>query len=214
MQLSRISLSRVNRVFGAAWNQLCDHSEKPQIARAASELRRRDPSVDRTFDYHVLPYNFVNIEVARRLIFEDKKDLAGLQIASNYGPYLHFLKHDMGIQRVIGIDVNPYAVKYGGEIGSPVIFGDARHFPVRDNSCDLIISNNFLDTLYPYSVPGQIIVEQAAKALKPGGVFISDLEGERWAFINSGLFTQNRFSEEVLTRYRFLENLHVFQARE
>jgi hypothetical protein len=140
-------------------------------------------------DYKLQPELFCSINTAILKCY-GIMDLRGkkvLQVASNWGPYMHYLKHEYGAV-VSGVDKNNIAVKYAKAGGLDFIAGDAGRMDFfQDNSFDMAISHNFLDSGYlgifcfndiywnPHPFMKNVIKE-IHRILKPGGVFYSQNE--------------------------------------
>jgi SAM-dependent methyltransferase len=146
--------------------------------------------LDNPDNYLRAPIEFGTIETARRLIFGEKQ-LTGLQVASNYAPYLYYLRDQLGIINILGIDPDIFAVNYAHRIGNLVLRGDAAALPIKGQSLDVVISFNFLASNYLYLVErvrgcsapdcdfpnfGRGVLAEIYQILKPGGWFLSDLE--------------------------------------
>ena len=146
--------------------------------------------LDNPDNYLRAPIEFGAIETARRLIFGEKH-LTGLQVASNYAPYLYYLRDQLGLKNFLGIDPDFFAANYAHRIGNLVLQGDAAALPIKSQSQDVVISFNFLASNYLYlierargcSAPdddfpdfGRVVLAEIYRALKPGGWFLSDLE--------------------------------------
>jgi SAM-dependent methyltransferase len=122
---------------------------------------------------------YVAIDITLKLLYSNLKGLNVLQLACNYGPYLHFLKHEEGI-RVFGVDIAQAAAKYANENGIDVIRASAMALPFRSDEFDVVFSKNFLSSGYLRRLSHEDLIIPAAKeihrVLKPGGIYLSDYE--------------------------------------
>ncbi len=142
--------------------------------------------VYRSNDYCIPPIVLNNIHKAVMELYEPA-DLRGkkiLQIASNWGPYMYFLK-DIYKADTFGLDINAAAVAYAARGGLKFYVGDASRMGFRSGSFDIVISNNFLDYSYLNSLPAsrapnfvEKVIIEAHRILKPGGRFFSYQESE------------------------------------
>jgi SAM-dependent methyltransferase len=140
-------------------------------------------------DYLVRPILFWGINTAV-LKCVGIRGLGGkkiLQVAPNWGPYMYYLKHEYGAV-VSGVDNNNIAVEYAKLGGLDFTMGSAGKmdfFP--DNSFDLVISRNFLESSYLnmfffnkfYRDPSPFmndVIREIHRVLKPGGIFFSQYE--------------------------------------
>ena len=177
-----------------AWLRGClDYQDLKKTYRDISLLHALNPgeNVRSALDQHLLkspenylrqPLEYLPIEITMRLLLGNNTALKGLQLASNYGPYLLYLKERRGFTDFSGIDIDPHAVAYAREIGSPVIEGTVNPLPFEGSSFDLVISNNFLVMDYALveratSLALPTFIRNAAvevhRVLKPRGYFIS-----------------------------------------
>jgi len=142
-------------------------------------------------NFHKTPHLYSTIEITLQLIFgEGMKNIQGVQLASNYGPFLFYLREQKGITGLTGIDISHAAVQYASENGIPVAMADARKLPFQDSSQDVVISAFFLNPAYlmllapinGYRWRGGgsafllDVLKEAYRVLKPGGCLISLLE--------------------------------------
>jgi SAM-dependent methyltransferase len=207
-----------------------EYQDLKKAYRDISLLHALDPekNVRSALDQHLLkspenysrqPLEYLPIEVTMRLLLGKNTALKGLQLASNYGPYLLYLKERRGFTDFSGIDIDPHAVQYAREIGSPVIEGSVNPLPFESSSFDLVISNNFLVMDYApverttsLDLPTFIrsAAEEVHRVLKPGGYFIS---------LDECVHLQDEipfdppqiFSREVIAELESLGSINVFQ---
>jgi hypothetical protein len=140
----------------------------------------------RPVDYITQPYLFAAIHVAISKFhgLNALRDKNVLQIAPNWGPYMHFLHNRYGAN-TYGVDTNYIAVDYAQQ-GKLKDFrlGDVSKMDFfRDNFFDLVISLNFLDPSYlqifcnekagPFM---EKVLTEVHRVLKPGKFFISQEE--------------------------------------
>ena len=214
-----------------AWLRGClDFQDLKKTYRDISLLHALDPgeNVRSALEPHLLkspenylrqPLEYLPIEVSMRLLLGNNTALKGLQLASNYGPYLLYLKERRGFTDFRGIDIDPYAVQYAQEIGSPVIEGTVDPLPFQSSSLDLVISDNFLTMDYlpvksatSLALPTFIrsAAEEVHRVLKPGGYFIS---------LDECVHLQDEipfdppqvFSREAIAQLASLRSINVFQ---
>ncbi len=229
---------RVDNVWFKAYGELlmfkpgCIKDAPEKIARSMESLGCA-PNMLINFDfnnYQLEAVDFVSIEVVMRLLFEGC-DPQGLQLASNFGPYLHYLRTERNFTNFLGIDIDPLAKKYADDIGVPVILASATAIPLANESQEVVISYHFLDWLYtrvfdlgsrapifsdgpPSNSPFIIsVLKEIWRILKPEGVFISSLENlNKSALAHGGNPFRDpiTFSDEVISK-RHLEELYIFQ---
>lgn len=157
------------------------------------EMRSKFLLVD-TDNYEIEVLSFEPIEIARRVLFPDRKQFKAVQLAANYGPYLLYLREALRITGIVGIDIDGTACRYGGKYGLPLIKADAKQLPFLTASQEFIFSQNFLDPFYCSLIDrangilenqGESIflreaLKEAHRVLQPNGVLISALEFEAW----------------------------------
>jgi 2-polyprenyl-3-methyl-5-hydroxy-6-metoxy-1,4-benzoquinol methylase len=136
----------------------------------------------RPIDYNTDPIIFAGIHAAisEFIGLDALKGKNVLQIAPNWGPYMHFLRNKYGAN-TFGIDKNEAAVEYAKKGGLNFIVGDASNMDsYHDDSFDIAVSYNFLDSAYMSMLfhekttqfMGKILTE-VHRVLKPGGYFFS-----------------------------------------
>ncbi len=128
-------------------------------------------------NFEVMPGYYVRVETMRRILFPGQTRIAGLQLASNYGPYLHYLKHRCGVDGMVGVDSDIKAVDYALAGGLACVHADAVHLPFADSSISFVFSRLFLDFAYLQDESLiKKIAREVVRVLMPGGVFVSQLE--------------------------------------
>jgi SAM-dependent methyltransferase len=139
----------------------------------------------RPIDYETQPIFFADIHAAVTKFYglHALKGKNVLQLAANWGPYMHFLHYNYDAN-TYGIDKNTVAVAYAKKAGLNFHNGDASNmdfFP--DRFFNLVISLNFLDSEYLQLFCKETTTSFMEKALtevhrvlKRGGLFISQDE--------------------------------------
>jgi len=75
-----------------------------------------------------------------------------LEIGCNKGHNLRALKH-LGVERVIGVDVNKLALEKAKECYCDVVYGDALELPFDDSSFELVLTMGVLIHISPDNLP-------------------------------------------------------------
>jgi SAM-dependent methyltransferase len=137
------------------------------------------------------PYNYLrhhweylDIEVPIRLLFGEDRGMRGLQLGSNFGPYLHYLKEKRNCPNFLGVDIDPVAVGYARSIGVPVVKASVTELPFAPGSFDLVFSQNLLvhdyerclEPVRPRDRSRVAALGEIFLVLRPGGRYISSLE--------------------------------------
>ena len=167
---------RAQREFLLRMSRRTDLGFDPQMA--TKELMAFDP-----INYDKNPQEYAGLDVMLELCFASSlRAVKGMQLASNYGPYLHYLRNERQAD-FCGIDLDPYAAEYAAEIGVPVSVASATSLPFPDHSFDVVISRNFLEerylsVLFLSQADEQLrtILGEVWRVLKPRGFFISSGE--------------------------------------
>ncbi len=139
----------------------------------------------RPIDYETGTISFANIHTAISSVYGLNK-LKGknvLQLAANWGPYMHFLHYNYDA-KTYGIDKNIVAVEYAKKGDLNFYSGDASKMDFfHDRFFDLVISLNFLDPEYLQlfcKETTRSFMEKALtevhRVLKCGGLFFSEDE--------------------------------------
>lgn len=180
-------------------------------------------------NYKKTPRYYRAVEITLDLLFGHKlKESQGIQLASNYGPFLAYLQEQRGISGLIGVDTDPIAVQYAEQNGLPVIKADVRTLPFPDYSQDVVISGLFLDPWYlriiaDFSGYGRgeeeaflkDVLSETYRVLKPGGCLISlhewfvhpNEKKTEWHPFSRSQF----FSQEAINDFLSLEDIAVLQ---
>lgn len=169
-----------------------------------------------------ITYEYTAIHATLKLLRKNLRGIRALQLACNYGPYLHFLKTMAGVE-VSGVDIAAAAVEYAQENGLDVREAPASNLPFPKNEFDVVFSKNFLcgsylgrftpDPLHDIVAP---TLREVHRLLKPGGVFISDKEDISRTDDHSrhSLGQPQTYSAEVIATFSQLEELVVFTKQE
>jgi|GEM_PF-5824938 SAM-dependent methyltransferase len=161
-----------------------DKLDLSAISRADQEItclrgRARHPLDPDAATYLCSPANYLAVDCARRLLFEEGEDEAtpGLRVAElgcTYGPYLFFLKEACGLRDLKGVDIDAYAANYGRSMGLDILVPENNSIiPLPDASRELIITQHVLDPEYMYAREITALLKEIARVLSPGGVYIS-----------------------------------------
>jgi SAM-dependent methyltransferase len=163
----------------------------------------------RPIDYDTQPIFFADIHAAVTRCFglNALKGKNVLQLAANWGPYMHFLHYNYDAN-TFGIDKNTVAVAYAKKAGLNFINGDASKmdfFP--DRFFNLVISLNFLDPeylqlFYNEKTTASFMenaLREVHRVLKRGGLFISQDE-EIETLNTANLFSSFRSIECPLSK--------------
>lgn len=136
-------------------------------------------------NFMVRPIEYTAIEIAMRLLFPNGVNVAGAQIACNYGPYVHYLREVRGFTRFQGLEKDAFAFQYANDNGVPVVHASSTEMPFADRSLDIIVSKHFLDPSYlhyvGYSETESVefmlkTVQEVKRCLKKNGIFLSYME--------------------------------------
>jgi SAM-dependent methyltransferase len=136
-------------------------------------------------DYYIPPAVFAGIHSAISMNY-GFKELEGknvLEIGANWGPYMHYLRHQYGAN-TYGVDRNEIAVEYARQGGLNFIPGNASKMDFfQSNAFDMVISRHFLDYAYisqfffKKTTPlMENILTEVHRVLKPEGFFFSHEE--------------------------------------
>jgi|GEM_PF-2313994 len=165
------------------WEASANHPKNQGMERTKITMMASNPA-----NYLKQPLEYLGVEVVVRLLFGDGRQVRGLQLASNFGPYLHYLQTSQPGLKMLGIDIDLLAVQYAHSIGVNVFRANATKLPFVQNGFDLIFSHNFLIFNYkecldqirpegqstePFSAK---VLSEVSRVLKPGGIFISSQE--------------------------------------
>jgi SAM-dependent methyltransferase len=131
----------------------------------------------------IYDHDFLFAEVAERLTdrLEDVKRTfpLALNLGCHGGEVAQVLKGRGGIETLLQCDPSPTMTKQAAQhTGGACFSADEEFLPIKDASLDLVISNVSLH--WVNDLPGALI--QIRKALKPDGLFVAAMFGERTLF--------------------------------
>lgn len=163
--------------FNLAFQLCLRHSASPQVGPSATELMRQFMRENDPDDVMRNMSEYAYLHTTLKIFHDNLKGLRILQLACNYGPFLHFLQYQEGAA-VAGIDIAKAAVEYARENRLDVRLGRANNLPFSSGEFDAVISKNFLCPIYinRFKMDEAKIVREIHRVLKPGGHFISDSE--------------------------------------
>jgi len=159
------------------------------------------------------PMDYVNLQIVLENLHENLSGIKILQLACNYGPYLHYLQQVEGIN-AFGVDVDQEAVVYANKYGLSNVRASSLALPFREGVFDCVLSHHFLEGDYLLGLPVDVAdlvnfipktVAEAYRILKPGGLFVSEEED-----VFSQLALQS-FSQEDRSFRALSSRLRVFQ---
>jgi ubiquinone/menaquinone biosynthesis C-methylase UbiE len=84
---------------------------------------------------------------------------------------------------LIGVDISPGALKMAEHIGYTPLLADAHHLPLADQCADLVVANATIHHCDDMA----IVLAEAARVLKPGGLLVTDKDAQSTALNLSGL---------------------------
>jgi SAM-dependent methyltransferase len=189
------------------------------VGKALNSAQLADLLLKSPGNYLREPGDYFPIELTLRLLRKNKRNLNGLQLAANFGPYLLYLREQRGFTNFLGLDIDQHAVAYAREIGSPVIEGNAAKLPFAGKSLDLVISDHFLSLDYDplgdsasQPLPDFIgsVAGEVYRVLKPGGSFIS-LDEDVHLIPSSPFSPPQEYSAAAIAEFSGLKDLRVFQ---
>lgn len=229
-QLRTMPQTKMNNCWTDTYVRLVAFQSKAidQAPSRIAELKKELPPLSQTQEelfkpifYTVRLEYYAVIDVIMQSLSEEGK-LLGLELGANYGPYQHYLKQEKGFSSIWGIDIDPAAIKYAGEIGSPIINASADAIPFANGVLDVVFSYHFLDINYTKFIgPSagnrsftESVLREIMRILKLGGVYISSLE----IFDNAALTQRQQFfgetfifSEEVRQINNYFGSLYIFR---
>lgn len=133
-------------------------------------------------DYYIpLPvYAGIHTAISFEYGFKGLKGKTILEIGANWGPYMHYLRHEH-VANTYGVDTNKTAIEYAKNGGLDFFCVDANRMDLfRNNMFDLVISRNFFDLAYRYLFSNEEatscmekILKEIHRVLRPGGNFFS-----------------------------------------
>jgi len=129
-------------------------------------------------------WQYLDIEVAIRILYGEGRGMRGLQLGSNYGPYLHYLKEKRNCPNFLGVDIDPVAINYARSIGVPVLKASVTELPFAPGSFDLVFSQNLLvhdyelclEPVRPRDRSRVAALGEIFMVLRPGGIYLSSME--------------------------------------
>ena len=139
---------------------------------------------DSSFDTHISPLGYAPVHYAIEQTIGGIKGKKILQIACNWGPYIHYLENVHGAE-AFGIDIDNLAIEHAGTYGNVnVAFANAAHLPFKEGTFDVVLSSHFLEFIYlrdrkkisDVSPMISDVLSETKRVLKPGGSFFSHNE--------------------------------------
>lgn len=210
--LAALPLSSIKSARSAAAMALREHASLPEITDAPVKIIGMGGNPSSRQEYKKDTSSYIGIEVTMRFLFLQRERISLLQLASNYGPYLHYLRYYDGMENVLGIDLAGLAVSYGKSIGSPVEWGDARQITLPSASWDAVITHDFLNTK-DFKYPISLVRQDIHRLLKPNGWHISYGEHMTWTHTERSrpFFSAQQFSDGAKLDFPELKPVMVFQ---
>lgn len=100
---------------------------------------------------------------------------------------------------VLGIDINPEAVKFAKKRGVKVKKASVLRIPFRANTFDLVTS---LDVIYHREVNDNVALREFYRVLKPGGILILRVPANKWLKLmhDKEVHTRERYTPSELKR--------------
>lgn len=199
MEISKLlgmdNLDRLGRNTLSVHNEYIKESRKQEASRARMD--------------HLLPYlkasdyfmplsiyAGIHTAISFEYGFRGLKGKNILEIGANWGPYMHYLRHEHGAN-TYGVDTNQIAVEYARNGGLNFIPGDVSKMDFfQDNVFDIVVSRNFFDLAYRYLFLNEDatscmekIIKEVHRVMKPRGYFFSH-EGYAETPIPSSIFSK------------------------
>lgn len=120
---------------------------------------------------------------------KNKTQLRALDLGCGTGRHIK-LSMELGVADVLGIDTSHNALKISGSMYSiPVIEGNATNIPVKDRSCDIVISWGSLHYTTKENLP--VMIKEIYRILKKGGRLFGTLRTQRDTCLKSGIQAGN-----------------------
>ncbi|MBU1026471.1 MAG: class I SAM-dependent methyltransferase [Candidatus Margulisbacteria bacterium] len=181
------------------------------VKAASNYLKEIDPD-----DLTRQPSEYAPIDTVLTLFHETIEGLRILQLGCNYGPYLHYLKHEKG-GNVSGIDVSRAAVLYAQEHGLDVREAYTSASPFEGSEFDVVISKNLLNLQYLSHILGyrrasnEILatLKEVYFVLKSGGIFISMLEDTELHPSQTPFDPPQVFPQEIAENFSHIDTVRV-----
>jgi SAM-dependent methyltransferase len=183
---------------------------QPQLAK----LARHSQLALNPLDLMHSSIEYIYLHLAMKSFFPSLNGKTILQLACNFGPFLHFLKQQEGAT-VFGVDTAVAAGQYAQEHGVNVLKASAAALPFRDGSFDLVVSSNFLCPFYMNAIKAygqdpiiQPVMREVERTLKPGGLFFSQFESGPNQ--TRSLTRLGAFSAEAVAQFYQLQDIAVY----
>lgn len=145
MPQSTKQAKRWNSDFGRRYTD-----RHPESVDGFNELREKEQ------------YGVTQLELLEEHLGDLDRDLRILEVGTNVGVQLRMLQK-LGFHDLYGIDVSRYAIEkcanYTPELG--IAQADALHLPFRDNTFDLVFTNETLVTIAPEHI--DIAIDEIAR---------------------------------------------------
>lgn len=175
-------LQELQQVYETATRTLHHVARPEQYDHRLVQLVRQGQLALNPLDITHTSLEYISLHLTMKSFCPSLSGKTILQLACNFGPFLHFLKHQEGVT-VVGVDTASAATKYAQEHGLNVLNASAAALPFRDRSFDMIVSCNFLCPSYMNAItegrPELMIfpvVREIERTLVPGGLLFSQFE--------------------------------------
>ncbi len=114
---------------------------------------------------------------------------------------------------LIGVDISSGALKMAKEVGYTPLLADAHRIPLADGCADIVVANATLHHCDDMAV----VLAEAARLVKPGGLLVTDKDSQRGALNLRGLglfLREIRFVFYWIMRSRYYIPEDIRQARQ
>jgi hypothetical protein len=126
------------------WKQVSDPDNyQPDLVRLARINRLQHNPLDLLH----LSLEYLSLQLSLKALQAPLQGKNILQLACNFGQYLHFLKQKEGMN-VFGVDIAAAAVQYARANGLNVLNASAAALPFKAGTFNFVVSNNFLCPSY------------------------------------------------------------------
>jgi len=125
----------------------------------------------------------------------DAVEVSAVDIGCGSGRHLNLLK-DFNIHKIIGIDNSPGALSIAANTQSPLIAGDNRALPLKNESADIIIAWGSLHYSHKNELP--VMINEILRVLKTGGCLFATLRSSRDTLMRRGTHLGNDVWETSL----------------